>query len=98
MNAGNEPEMNEELEMNNKKNVEMNPLLQSGFATITDHKNLCYNPQQRPITLQAFDIIDKCKDLESEIPCEILEQLITHFKEVQEYIVDNYIDLIIEED
>ena len=49
----------------------------------------CYLPQQRPTTLVAFDIVDKLKETESEFACELLEQLIANFPEVQEFIVKN---------
>lgn len=65
----------------------------------TNKQNLCYLPHhQRPTTLVAFDIVDKLKETEAEFACELLEQLIANFPEVQEYIVENYINWLIEED
>lgn len=64
----------------------------------TNKQYTCYLPQQRPTTLVAFDIVDKLKETEAEFDCELLEQLIAHFPEVQEFIVKNYINWLIEED
>ena len=96
--------MNGELKMNQEKTVEMNHHFRQtvckelgDFATITD-KQGAHLPKERGITLQAFDIVDKLRDLEAEIACEVLDYLITYFPEVQEYIVENYIHLIQEEE
>jgi len=89
--------------MNKEKIVEMNRLNLSqsdisGFAVVTNKQYNCFRPVERPQVLKAFDISDKLKDLEAEVACEVLDQLITHFPEVQEFLVENYIDLLTEED
>ena len=64
----------------------------------TNKQYTCYLPQPRPTTLVAFDIVDKLKETEVEFACELLEQLIAQFPEVQEFIVKNYINWLMEED
>ena len=68
------------------------------FITPTNEKHYCYLPKPRDKFLVAGDIIDKLEDLEVEISCEILRQLIAWFSEVTNYLVKNHIDLIIEEE
>lgn len=53
---------------------------------------------EKPTPLVAFEIVEKLRDLESEIACEVLDNLITHFIDVQDYIVENYRDLLYEEE
>jgi len=68
------------------------------FKTSINKQYTCYFPFPRPKPLVAFDIVDKLKDYESEIACEVLEQLITHIEEVQDFLVENYIDILQEEE
>lgn len=68
------------------------------FITPTNKQQECFLPKERPKTLVAFDIVDKLKDLEAEFACEILEMLVTYYEEVQDYLVENHIDLLIEEE
>lgn len=96
--------MNEELEMNQEKIVEMNRYFRQTvcqelgeFATITD-KQGAHLPKHRSRTHQAFDVADKLRDLEAEVACQILDELIANFTEVQDYIVENYIHLLTEEE
>lgn len=67
-------------------------------ATITDKQIHCYLPRPRPLYLVAYDIVDKLADLEGEIVADVLFQLIAQFPEVQQYLVDNHIDILIEEE
>ena len=64
----------------------------------TNKQYNCFRPVQRPQPLVAFDIVDKLRDLEAETACEVLDQLIAHFPEVQEFLIENYIDILTEED
>jgi len=68
------------------------------ITTPTNKQQECYQPIPRPKFLVAYDIIDKLEDLEAEIACQVLKELITNYEEVQTYIVENYIDLITEEE
>ena len=90
--------------MNPEKIVEMNQHYRQtvcqelgDFATIKD-KQGAYLPQHRSKTLQAFDIVDKLRDLEAGIACQILDELIANYADVQEYLVENHIDLLTEEE
>ena len=95
-------EMNRRNEPNNRSGNEPELLVRickelNGFATITDKQNNCFLPQHKPNSLVAFDIVDKLRDFEAEIACTVLDELITYFPEVQDYLVNNHIDILVEE-
>ena len=68
------------------------------ITTPTNKHYTCFRPVQRPQPLVAFDIVDKLRDLEAETSCQILDELIARYPEVQEYLTENYIDLLTEEE
>ena len=68
------------------------------IKTPTNKQYNCFRPVQRPQPLVAFDIVDRLRDLEAETACQILDELISRFPDVQEYLKENYIDLLTEED
>ena len=45
----------------------------------------------------AFKIIDKLRDYEAEIACNILGEILVSFPEIQGYVINNHIDVLQEE-
>jgi len=68
------------------------------IKTPTNKQYNCFRPVEKPTPLIAFNIVDKLRDLEAETACQILDELISRFPDVQEYLKENYIDLLTEED
>ena len=89
-------EMNFNLEMNSNGGLEMNL---DYVKTPTNNHNLCALPLPRHAYLVCWDIIEKLEDLGDEhILADILRNICVNFAEVQEYIKDNHIDVLMEED
>ena len=63
-------------------------------ATITDKIYYCFNPRPRPVYLVACDIIDKLRESEGEIFAAVLLNLITDSEKTRQYLVDNYIHVL----
>lgn len=53
--------------------------------------------QNKPRPLVCFDIVDKLRDLEAEFACQILDELITNYTDVQNYLICNHSDILEEE-
>ena len=53
--------------------------------------------KNKPRPLVCFDIVDKLRDLEAEFACQILDELIANYNDVQEYLICNHSDILEEE-